>query len=246
MIGSGGRMANWSVVGVLCLLAAGVAACGHNGSAGVIFPGPGQQSTPLLTGVIEAPNGQFAAADRWGRWMDGLHLLAKAYALSGVSPVTTQERVTLVRVDATEAAHGSTLHAKPLAFVSTQDGRYEFVDASLAADLNDLSGCPTLMVQVGDPTTGTLTRAFAFTFETNINWLSEALVQVILDTLVDHTPPVQLCDFNSEEMQNIYNVAYSISGGVTGESVVDINQNAIARLRGSQSVSNAIEAAIAH
>jgi hypothetical protein len=221
------------------LAALTLAGCGPNGDASVVVPTP-KPDVPRLAGVVLAPNGELAkAGPSW--WPGSADLVARAYAQTSVLPVGPDELVTLSLVEAADAADGqigNTAGHTPLviAYANTNpDGSYEILDRAVG----DVNVC-RLMVSVGSG--GTLTRAFVFNTLTNIDYMSEAVVRVVLDRLT-MTPPVQLCDFTSAGLQNIAQAVAVATVGASGDTVFAINADAFARAEASCRVQRAVEQA---
>lgn len=219
-----------------CLPLSVVTGCGNDGTSSIGIPEPPPQTEPAITGVILAPNGQFASADRWWRWPDRLRLVPPAYALQNVSPAEGVINVALSRVDYVDAADGRIDTAHLLSQVRTEgDGIYKIVDP-VAKNVDDCR----LMVAVGGGRS--LTRAFVFSHTTNIDAVSEAVVRVVLDRLTK-APPVQLCNFTSDGLMQIADQAWIAAFTTTGDTVAEINQNAFERVAAFRGVKQAIDAA---
>ncbi|MFI5398110.1 MAG: hypothetical protein ACHQ9S_21445 [Candidatus Binatia bacterium] len=217
-----------------CFTALALAACGSQGTSSIYIP---PQNTPVISGTLYAPNGQFAAADHWWRWADAFGLLPRAYALQGVVPVTSVQNVSLSRLDPVEAAHGSTDRAYLIANASTDPKTGMYMVVTDAAGNLDAD---RMIVQVGSG--NLLTRAFVFSPTTNIDAASEALVRLVLNRLTQ-APPVQLDTFSSDGLMYIDVRTRAVAQAVSGNSVAEINDNTYATLAGSGTVLDAIDCA---
>jgi len=217
-----GRRALGGLLGVTWLALA-VAGCGSNGTAGVILQPTPRPIVAAVNGTVFAPNGEFAAADIWHRWVQVVGLLSPAYAqgtcLANLMPAIGDLNVVLWLVDSIDAKDGVINNPRLLNQAHTDgEGLYEIVD-SAAQDLNVCR----LMVAVGG--NDSLTRAFAIDHTTNINAVSEAVVRVVLDRLTQ-SPPVQLCDFTNAALTNISNETSNAACSAKGDTVADINESA--------------------
>ncbi len=225
----------------LTLVSLTLAGCGANGYSGFAVPTP-QTDVPRLAGVVLAPNGELARAQPiW--WPAAIGLAARAYAQQGVLPVGPDEEVTLSLVDKLDAADGrigNTPGDAPrlIAHGSTNpDGTYEILDPSLA----NVDQC-RLMVYVGSDANATLTRAFVFSNQTDIDYMTEAVVQVVLHRLTQ-APSVELCDFTSTGLNAIYEAVKVAASAATGDTVFAINADAFALAEASCRVQQAVEQA---
>ncbi|MFQ5665492.1 MAG: hypothetical protein ACE5I7_03585 [Candidatus Binatia bacterium] len=199
----------------------------------VTLPPTPRVISPAVSGVILAPNGQFAAKHGWWRWPDRLALARPAYALRNVMPAMGILNVALSRVNFLDAKDGQIDTPQLLANARTEgDGFYEIVN-SAAANLDDCR----LMVATGGGEL--LTRAFVVSRRTNIDAVSEAVVRVVLDRLT-RAPPVQLCDFKTEGLQNILEKAEVAAFNASGDSVAEINRDAFTRVVANRKVQQAI------
>ena|ERR1700687_2562025 len=225
-------------VGV-ALAALTTAGCGNNGEVSLGFPPDTPTITGEVTGIVRAPNGVFAKADRWWWWPDQLRLRqALAIINPTVSPVGEGSLVALSQVDPLDAKDGMIDRPLLVAQMTTDaDGRYTIIDRGA----NDVSGC-RLIVSVGG--TLDLTRSFVTSHKTNpdesLDAVSEAVVRVVLNRLTK-APPVQLCDFTASGLDKIYEAASAAAYPATGNSVFDINQDAYAKVSSNRAVKKAID-----
>lgn len=216
---------------VICCAALALAGCGADGTSSVYIPP--DNPAPSVSGTVYAPNGQFAAAERWREWLDALRLTPRAYAaLSGELAVTTEENVALSKLDAVEAAHG---HPE-LGQYLLANGRTDPADGTYVISADELANFQPceIIVQVGSG--GTLTRAFILSCTTgatvscikaDIDAASETLVRLVMDRLTE-APSVQLSDFTRDGLQQMDGYARSALNAqpVSGASVREINDNA--------------------
>jgi hypothetical protein len=240
MIAHGGSHTIWAAI--VCCAALALAGCGADGTSSLYRP-PGNPG-PWVSGTVYAPNGQLAAAQRWWQWADAFRLAPLAYAaLQSELPITTEENVSLSKLDAAEAAHGSTERALLLANGRTDsDGTYLISNDELAGFQAGL-----IIVQVGSNQTGTLTRAFVFSCATNatvscvadIDAASEGVVRLVLDYLGRTT--ALLTDFSNEDLRKIDYAARTLAANISGASVAEINDNVYTRLAASPTLQNCLK-----
>jgi len=213
--------------------------CGTSGEVSVGFPSETPMITGEVTGIVRAPNGVFAKADRWWWWPAQLRLPeASAIVNPTISPVGEGSLVALSQVDPLDAKDGMIDRPLLVGQVTTDlDGRYTIIDPAA----NDLSGCP-LLVSVGGPQD--LTRSFVSSHKTNpdesLDAVSEAVVRVVLNRL-RQAPPVQYCDFTANGLDKIYEAASAAAYPATGDTVFDINQDAYAKVLVNRAVKKAID-----
>jgi hypothetical protein len=230
---------------VVSCAALALAGCGADGTSSVYSPP--DEPAPSVSGTVYAPNGQFAAAERWPQWLDALRLMPRAYAASGnEAPVITEEKVGLCKLDADQAAHG---HPE-LGQVLLADGSTDPANGiySIYADelVNFQSGekASEIIVQVGS--SGTLTRAFILSCTTgatvscvkaDIDAVSETLVHLVMDRLTE-APPVLLSNFTRDGLQQIYDYVQRAltEQNISGASVQEINDNAYNLLANNKTV----------
>lgn len=226
----------------VCFAALALAGCGANGASSVYIPPA--NPTPSVSGTVYAPNGQFAAAERWWQWAEALRLMPRAYAaLQSELPITIEENVSLSKLDPVEAAHGSTEQALLLANGRTDsDGTYFISNDQLAS-----FQAGQIIVQVGSDQVGTLTRAFVLSCTTNagvsctadIDAVSEGVVHVVLDYLSQTT--AQLSDFSNADLGNIDCIARALAKDISGTNVADINEKVYNRLAASQTMQDCLQ-----
>lgn len=242
MTGSGRAIGRWMVAACAAVLALlTIPGCGHSGDAGLTLPRTPKQDVPALTGVVEEPNGELAKADqRW--WPSTLQLLPRAYAQAqNVFPVPDGIPVILSLVDYVDASDGmigNTGGHAPQFIAQTltdPDGNYEILDQAISNV--DVS---RLMVSVGSGPQ--LTRAFVYNTLTNIDYRSEALIEVVLQRLT-RTPPVQLFNFTSAGLQNIFNAVDGATATATGSNVRELNSSAVILAMENPCVLDAIDRA---
>ena len=210
--------------------------CGTDGTSGVSFPPELPPTEAEITGTVFAPNGEFAGPGAGWRWARHLSVAAPALALQGVAPAGGILNVALYRISLVDAKDGQINNPKLLGQSRTAgDGIYQIVDYSA----RDIDQC-RLMVAVG--VNETLTRAFVVSHSTNIDAVSESVVRIVLHRLTQ-APPVQLCDFSTEELTSILDAAAEAAFPARGDSVATINLAACERVARNRDVRLALEAA---
>lgn len=208
--------------------------CGHDGSVDITFLPTPPPIVAAVTGVVLAPNGEFAAAGGWWEWPAQLRLVQRAHALQNVLPAGGILEVTLSRIDLVDAKDGRIDTPLLLATGRTDgDGLYKIVHPA-AGNLDDCR----LIVAVGGGEL--LTRAFVVSHTTNIDAVSEAVVRVVLDRLTK-APPVQLCDFKTDGLLRILAKAQNAAFPAKGDSIAEINQDAFEHVRTNRNVKKAID-----
>jgi hypothetical protein len=230
----------------VCVAALTFAACGSSGTSGIAFPQDQNDVQPAIHGTIYAPDvdgdgtGVYAARP-WPRWAESLALIPRAYALQHVAPIDSDETVTLVQLDSTEAEHGQTDTAAFKADTRTMAGGQFEIRHALAETPEEVCRL-MLVVRSGEEQT----RAFVLSRSVNppgtsdnLDAVSEALVRIVLQRLTQ-PPAVQLCDFDAKGLSNIYNAAWEAAYSVSGTSVAQINDKAFAAVAASQKVHQAI------
>ncbi|MDX2169564.1 MAG: hypothetical protein SF182_21020 [Deltaproteobacteria bacterium] len=222
-----------SSTALMGLVAAG---CGGDANLGISTPEQcGGGKGPQVNGVVRMPDGRVAqvpaALERVANAVVGV-----AQALSGgVSPVGRGTTVELVELRAEDLRNGTQPPA--LEFGTTgSNGRY---CVNLRAD-TDRSVCRYL-VQVGNRDDRTLTRAFVFGDDDaiDIDYRSEAAVRLILQRI----PPAELCDFDLDELRDIYQAVLAVPGTVQGADAEEINAIATTLAAADPGVQAAIAAA---
>lgn len=240
MIGTA-RIGNWNVAAYV--LAAGavalvVAGCGSNGQTDVTIPPI--DTGPAISGVISAPNGEYARAGGAWDWAEALLFIPRAAALQNVAPAQGTLRVALSQVLQQDATDGS-IDSPLLINQADTDGDGNYTIA--ASQANQLDTICRLMVSVGSG--DSMTRAFVTAKTTNIDAISETVVRVILDRLV-RAPAVTLCDFNIDALTKIAGAVGTATTLASGDTVAAINDNAFALActsAASARVKNAVDAA---
>jgi hypothetical protein len=223
---------------VVCCAALALVGCGADGTSSAYIPP--QNPAPSVSGPVYAPNGQFAAVERWRQWLDALWLMPRAYAaLGSETPVISEQNVALSKLDPDQAAHG---HPELGQYLLGQeptdpaDGTYLIS----AKDLANFQPCE-IIVQVGSG--GALTRAFILSCTTSapvsctadIDAVSEALVRLVMDRLTE-APPVLLSSFTRDGLQRMYDYAQQALLHVSGASVQEINDNAYQLLANNKTI----------
>jgi hypothetical protein len=136
-----------------------------------------------VTGVVEAPNGEIAAASPglWRRFAD--LIVARAVALTGLDPVPPGVAVALSSIQ--DIIEGCGLTLDLLQTVPTfAAGTYVH---PLATNENPGS---SLILSVGNPSDDTLMRAFVYGQDVDINPASEATVRLVLQAVCENDYPL--------------------------------------------------------
>jgi len=227
----------WAAAACLATLIAG---CGNDGSSGASIPGSQMQVVASVQGTILAPDGQFAAAERWW-WPKGLHFAQPAYAVTQFEPIQSIEHLALYFVQAADAAHGDTNTSRVTKndVLSLPDGKYQVVNNALT----DIEGSCRLMLQVSS---GSLaTRGFVLRHDNNdIDAASEVTVRLILKEI--HDTSAQLCDFSVQELQTITDLVRSQDQPLAeGATLPDLYENLFDIAVGDSRVQKALSDAIA-
>jgi hypothetical protein len=234
---------------IVCCAALALAGCGADGTSSLHIPPPNPNPGPSVSGTVYAPNGQFAASERWWQWADVLRLMPAAFAaLQGELPVTSEESVSLSKLDPAEAAHGDPETGQYLlakGATDPADGTYLISSNQLADPQTDSQG-GEIIVQVGSGET--LTRAFVLPCTTgtdycaDINAANEAVVRLVLNRLLQ-APAVQLTDFTADGLQKVCDYAQQALSamGISGVSVGDCNDNAYEMLASNKTIHNMID-----
>ena len=217
------------------------AGCGADGSSTAVIPGqPGEpihdsdhNILPAISGTVWVPPGtDFSSLAEWRKWLDTLFLAPSAYAeVPGAVRVQTETWVTLNWLSESDAADGKIDTPRAVSDGlgverTDQNGEYRII----SADTNDLDAC-RMYVSVGSPGKRKWTRAFVFDRTADLDSISEAVVRMVLRRLTE-APPVQLCDFSSQDLRDIYAVSKQIidydernGGGVLAATIPDTNNN---------------------
>ncbi len=256
MIGSIRASRNW--LALTCVAALALAGCGNNGDASANIP---QQPPPVVASVkghvfTPNPDGLLSAAGGWWQWPDQLHLAPAAFAGTTVGtgllvPVIPGLPVSLALVNEGDASNGQIDTPELKASALTQDddqgdcvlqptnndacGRYEIIN-SIASDVDTCR----LMVAIGSGgQAGTLTRAFVFSHNINVDAVSEATVRVVLDRIA-HSQ-AQLCQFTSNALEVIHSKVFDAAYTATGSTVAAVNQSAFEKAVTNKSVQKALD-----
>jgi len=228
---------NWLVgagVGLLGLALVGMAGCGDNHGASVdLVPTPRTLEDAII-GVVSEPHGVFAAGKKDSlfaslekRLWPSFLLVPSAFALrnqnGNVEPISCEPPpcplVTLSRVTETDAGDGEIDEALLIAQTFTNDvGQYEIVNAAA----ENVDTC-RLMVSVGGGPQRT--RSFVLERTADINVTTETTVRIVLERL-KLSPPVQLCDFDTESLKNICNEVSIAVVPAVGDTIAAINADA--------------------
>jgi len=223
-----------AVLGLFSLAVVGLAGCGDNHSASAdLVPTPRTLEDAII-GVVSEPHGVFASIEKDSMfaslqkaWWPSFSLVPRALALrnqnANVEPISCEPPpcplVTLSRVDETDAGDGEIDEALLIAQTFTNDvGHYEIVNAAA----ENVDTC-RLMVSVGGGPQRT--RSFVLERTADINVTTETTVRIVLERL-KLSPPVQLCDFDTESLKNICNEVSIAVVPAVGDTIAAINDDA--------------------
>ncbi|MEO8605640.1 MAG: hypothetical protein ABI629_23935 [bacterium] len=175
----------------------------------------GGGSGPQVSGTVSMPNGRVALAPSLLERFVGL-VVAPAEAISGslktVGRGVTVELVELRQDDITSGTAPGVVEAGK----TRQHGAY---CVGLRAN-TDRSVC-RYMLQVGNRDDNTLTRAFVFggEDEIDIDYRSEAAVRAVLAQI----PPATLCEFDRDDLRSIYDAVLDAPGTVDAADAAEAN-----------------------
>lgn len=230
-----------AALAALLLFVPSLSGCGSNGTS---IAGPGAQDQQIeekVTGTVFAPNGVIAANHSWWEMPRGFGLVSPAYALRNTTPVGSGVPVSFVKASADDALNGeldegpmyaSLLLLNP-AFTKS-DGRYTFIH-EVARDVEDCGK----MVEVGSRTSETLTRAFVFSHDVDIDANSEAVVRLVLDRITNST--AGLCDFDTDTLTLLSRAVREVTQFATGDNVATVNADAYNRAKRSSAIQKLLE-----
>jgi hypothetical protein len=213
--------------------------CGADGGVKATVPannGGNINRGPDLRGTVEMPNGQLARSDSLLRRIAAAALPEAAALTADVSPVGDDVIVELVELRQEDLDLGAD---PPVLDRTTTNAAGEYL-ISLPGGTNE-NQC-RFMLQVGSRETGTLTRAFVFSIRESlvIDFRSEAVVRLILSEI----PPADLCDFDADDIDNIYQAVVDAPGDIFAVTVAGVNAIAFGLARDDPGVQAAIEAAL--
>jgi hypothetical protein len=209
--------------------------CGGGGGGG------GSPATPAPTtvsGTVQTPNGQVAlnTSQRLKRFASNLILREASADLIGLSPVPDGTKVQLVRIDPVTG-----LTQAEIASTTTSGGRFTFNLTQLGIGFSN-----TLIVQLAEET-GIKLRAFVVDGIANLEPVSEAVVELILEEIA-RDPARNLDRFSVAEIKSVAGIADfltaqdSLSAGLnTGLTVAAVKQHLI----GAGEFSNNLAVAVA-
>lgn len=193
------------------------AGCGHDGTVSATLPGDLPPEPDGVRGGVLAPNGVFAQSDSWlwrfASWIEG-----PAYALApNVIPIGPGTSVTLYIVFEDDVNDGQIDDAMAVSAPDLTDngGRFE----CKLLDGHSVGECG-LLLSVGRGST--LTRALVYTDDQDLDAVGEAVVRSILGYIADHTN-VRLCNYSTDEIEQLTLTVAALSEDTTGTSVADIN-----------------------
>ncbi len=227
MIGHGRGKRLW--IASMCFAAAMLAGCGRDGTSTAAVGPTEPNTTPSISGTIYAPNGEFASASQLWRWADAIGLWPRAFALEGVLPITTEENISVSRLDPTAAAHGCPANVACAQLIANGRSDPDTGEYVIASDALDDVGLHTgrLIVQIGNG--HLLTRAFVLSRTTDIDACTEALVRLVLFRLTQ-APAIQLDAFTDEGLQTLSRYAHGLTQTISADTVPDLNDAVYNRL----------------
>lgn len=173
----------------------------------------------VVSGIVYAPRGIYAATERW--W-EPLSLASEAYAFFfNVEPVGSGVEVSLMEVTDLDAADGKFDAAQPVVqYARTNaDGIYD-IDTIVAEQIDRCR----LFLSAGSPRFGDQTRSFVYSNNVNLDPASEAVVRMVLRRI--HHTGLQLCDFSPEGLRLITREAENASVTANGANVAEVNDDA--------------------
>lgn len=228
----GGRMRRLGAT-VAAVAALALAGCGGDAGVSISDPnrcagGEGQQ----VRGVVQMPNGRVAFAPTLWQRVAAL-AAAPAEALSGgIALVGRGVTVQLVHLRPDNVANPDVIVS------TTTNGRGEFcVALPEGADENTCR----YAVQVGRANNGSLTRALVFSTggePIDIDYRSEATLRVILAQV----SPAALCEYEPDEIRDVYGAVLDAPGTVTGANASQVNALAASLAEADQGVQEALVA----
>lgn len=169
-------------------------------------------SPTAVGGVVEAPNGEIAAAGQRA-WYAQLAdaVFSKAWALTGLDPVGAGIEVSFQSIDGEGRVTATLIKER-----TASDGTYIIYTAS-----NETPGS-SLILSVGSSNDGTRMRAFMDSATTvDINPATEATFRLVLDS------GFPLANFSADDLVNIQNEVDRATANIpAGDSIATANNRA--------------------
>jgi hypothetical protein len=226
----------------LSLILALAAGCGGDAEVRVTFP-PTPPPPPggTVSGVVLLPRGQLASSQPMMHRLANL-AVGRAEAIDGnVIPVGEGVLVQLVLVRPSDIQGARIVRSDLLVEGETSGtGSYALIVPDGLNEEDCLDG--RLMVQVGSENDGTLTRAFVYSLNDNvdIDFRSEAVVRLILSKVATGTP---LCNYSAGDVRNLLETVILADGQAVGQTVAQINATAFAIASANSSVRRELDEA---
>jgi hypothetical protein len=196
-------------------------------------------SGPTISGVVQMPKGRVAKADTLFERIATAVWSAASAITGAVDPVGNGVTVELVELRPEDIANGTEPGVVEVA--KTRSGGKYCIGLPEGTDENTCR----YIVQVGDSSDGTLTRAFVFSTEPDdridIDFRSEATVRVILAQVPQRAG---LCNFLPNGIRGVYGAVLVAPGDATGDNADEINAIAASIAITDDGVQNAIDEAL--
>ncbi|MBI3783074.1 MAG: hypothetical protein HY270_06715 [Deltaproteobacteria bacterium] len=201
------------------ILLAFLAGCG--GDAGLtITPPPTApvQPNPQVGGSVRLPNGKLASIS--STWMERFASLAlsTADALTGNISAVGRDVVVTLTIQHSDGIEG------PIRTATTDANGHYTIDLRQGTD--PATTC-RYVVAVGSQLSGTLTRAFVTSLGNpqDIDFATEAAVRLIQTRVAQG---FDLCEFSAREISALVQAIRDLPGDVSGASVKEVNDKAVA------------------
>lgn len=186
-----------------------LAGCGGGGGDGGGTPPPAGPAQTIVSGSVQAPNGQVVFHRQgFGDFFEDLFLSSAYASLSGVSPVPNGTPVQLGRMSSAGAV-------TVLASTTVSGGRYSFNLTALG-----LTVASDLVVHVANVTVQM--RAFVTDDTIDLSPISESAVQVVLD-YITATQGTSLANFTIQELSDLVGAIDALTAANQSAAGVDIN-----------------------
>lgn len=191
------------------LLIGGLAGCGGGGGDGGGTPPPAVPAQTIVSGSVQAPNGQVVFHRQgFGDFFEDLFLSSAYASLSGVSPVPNGTPVQLGRMSSAGAV-------TVLASTTVSGGRYIFNLTSFGLTITS-----DLVVRVVN--SPVQMRAFVTGETVNLDPISESAVQVVLNHITA-PPGTSLANFTTQELSDLVGAIDALTAANQSAAGLDIN-----------------------